>query len=65
MKKAVRLANPAIKRNPVVKAFRKHWMLYSMALPAVILLIVFNYLPMVGIVMAFQDLDYSKGIFTS
>lgn len=65
MKKAVRLANPAIKRNPVVKAFRKHWMLYSMALPAVILLIVFNYLPMVGIVMAFQELDYSKGIFTS
>lgn len=65
MKKAVRLANPAIKRNPVVKAVRKHWMLYSMALPAVILLLVFNYLPMIGIVMAFQDLDYSKGIFTS
>lgn len=65
MKKAVRLANPAIKRNPVVKAFQKHWMLYSMALPAVILLLIFNYLPMVGIVMAFQELDYSKGIFTS
>ena len=65
MKKAVRLASPGIKRNPVAKAFRKHWMLYSMSLPAVILLLIFNYLPMVGIVMAFQDLDYSEGIFTS
>lgn len=64
MKKAVRLKNPAL-RNPVVKAVKKHWMLYSMALPAVILLLIFNYLPMIGIVMAFQDLDYSKGIFTS
>lgn len=65
MKQAVRLKNSARKQNGFVRAMKKHWMLYSMAVPAVVLLILFNYLPMVGIVMAFQDLDYSKGLFTS
>lgn len=44
---------------------RKHWMLWLMAMPAVLCLIIFNYIPMVGLVMAFQDLDFAKGIFTS
>lgn len=44
---------------------RKHWMLWLMAMPAVLCLIIFNYIPMVGLVMAFQNLDFAKGIFTS
>lgn len=44
---------------------RKHWMLWLMTAPAVIALFIFNYLPMAGLVMAFQRLDFKKGIFTS
>jgi putative aldouronate transport system permease protein len=39
--------------------------LFVMALPAVIYLIIFCYLPMAGLVMAFQELNVSKGIFGS
>lgn len=65
MKQAVRLPRPKQKQLGVVREFKKNWMLYSMAVPAVTLIFIFQYLPMIGIVMAFQDLDYSKGLFTS
>lgn len=39
--------------------------LYLMALPTVIFLIVFCYLPMGGLIMAFQNLNITKGIFSS
>ncbi len=58
---------PRITRKPhgFVLEMKRNWMLYSMALPALVALLVFAYLPMAGIVMAFQDLDYSKGLLTS
>ena len=49
----------------VRKEIKKHWILYVMALPAILSQLVFNYIPMAGIVMAFQDLDLRKGIFSS
>ncbi len=49
----------------VRKEIKKHWILYAMALPAVLSQLIFNYIPMAGIVMAFQDLDLRKGIFSS
>lgn len=48
-----------------LKELKKHWQLWVMAAPAILALIIFNYIPMIGLVMAFQDLDYSKGIFSS
>ena len=36
-----------------------------MSLPAIICLLIFNYAPMGGLIMAFQDLDLRKGIFRS
>ena len=39
--------------------------LLIMALPAVIYIIMFNYVPMFGIVIAFKDFNYRKGIFGS
>jgi putative aldouronate transport system permease protein len=39
--------------------------LYIMAFPTVAFLILFCYLPMAGLVMAFQDLNIAKGIFGS
>lgn len=47
------------------KEVRKRWGLYVMAAPAVLALFIFNYLPMAGLVMAFQRLDFKKGIFSS
>lgn len=51
--------------NPFVREVKRHWQLYAMAAPAVIALLIFSYVPMVGLVMAFQDLDFAKGVFTS
>ena len=65
MKTPNRLENPAQKMNPIVKEIKRHWQLYLMAAPALIFILVFSYIPMVGLVMAFQDLDLSKGVFTS
>ena len=53
------------KMKNFLEDLQKHWMLWAMAAPAVIALFVFNYLPMAGLVMAFQRLDLKKGIFTS
>lgn len=39
--------------------------LYIMAAPTVLFLIIFCYIPMGGLVMAFQSLDIRKGVFTS
>lgn len=47
---------------------KSEWPLHVMLLPAIILLIIFAYLPMVGIVISFQDFVPSggmKGFFTS
>lgn len=48
------------------KIFRKEdAALYFMALPTVVYLLIFCYLPMGGLVIAFQDLNIAKGIFNS
>lgn len=52
------------KEKPVSN-FRKNLPLHLMLLPAVILLLIFNYVPMGGIVMAFQDYRVTKGLFKS
>lgn len=39
--------------------------LYLMAVPGLLYLLINNYLPMAGLVIAFKDLDFSKGIFGS
>lgn len=47
------------------KEFKDNYILYIMSLPAITFLLIFCYVPMGGLVMAFQDLDMTKGIFTS
>ncbi len=42
-----------------------NWQLYSMLIPGLALMLIFNYLPMAGIVLAFKDIDYSGNIFSS
>ncbi len=55
---------PTKKKKPVSN-FRKNLPLHLMLLPAVILIIIFNYIPMGGIVMAFQDYRVTKGLLKS
>ena len=54
-----------------LSAKKKHFInkddkaLYVMALPTVIFLIIFCYMPMIGLVMAFQDYNVNLGMFGS
>jgi putative aldouronate transport system permease protein len=55
-----------VKRKKQKKAFQKEdTSLFLMALPTVIYLFLFCYLPMIGLVMAFQNLNITKGVFKS
>lgn len=51
---------PRLKRNIITK-----WQLYLLCLPAVIWFIVFRYVPMYGIQIAFKDFVSTKGIWGS
>lgn len=44
------------------RGYRVPWMLHLMVLPAALSVFVFSYLPMTGIIMAFQDYKASLGI---
>mgnify|MGYP004605415351 FL=1 len=53
------------KRNGVAAAIRRNWQFLLMVVPGTLLAVVFSYLPMFGIVVAFKKIDYAKGIFGS
>lgn len=50
-----------MKKNTLAKNLRTEWPLHLFLVPAVILLLIFSYFPMVGILIAFQDYVPSKG----
>ena len=52
-------------RERLVKDFKRYWMIYALAVPVLIYFFVFNYVPMGGLVMAFQDYSPRKGILGS
>lgn len=43
----------------------KHWILYLMLLPCIASYIIFSYIPMSGLLMAFQEFKFNKNIFNS
>lgn len=53
------------KKKGVLARMNKSMPLYALLLPAVILLFLFTYIPMYGVVMAFQDFKPTAGIFGS
>ena len=55
----------AVKRKTFMEDIRKNKVVYLMFLPLAIYFIIFNYVPMFGIVMAFQKFSVAKGIFGS
>ncbi len=48
-----------------VNLFKQYWVLLLMLLPAVLYVIVFAYLPMFGVVLAFKNFSFALGIFKS
>lgn len=56
-------ASPAIvhKKTPFGSYFKSHYWLYILIIPGVLYMLCFNYLPMLGLVMAFQDFNPYNG----
>lgn len=52
-------------KEPFLKTVKKHWMLLAMLAPALIYVVVFSYIPMTGIVLAFKRYQYAGGIYGS
>ncbi len=44
---------------------KKYWILHLMAFPALLSVLVFHYLPLFGLTLAFQDFNVAKGFFGS
>lgn len=59
------MGSKKISISGIRKHLKNNWALHLMTLPGVICLIFFAYLPMFGIVMAFQDYKVNKGILGS
>lgn len=53
------------KKGSKAERIRRWLPLYLMMLPGALYLIVNNYLPMAGLVIAFKQVDFKKGIFAS
>ncbi len=53
------------KKAAILSNFRKYRALYIMSLPGILYFIIFKYLPMIGIVIAFQEYNIFKGILGS
>lgn len=54
-----------VKKKKRVKHAKDNLQLFTLALPAIALLLVFSYWPMFGIVLAFKDYKVTEGIFGS
>lgn len=53
-----------LKFNKLIRYFTENWTLFLLALPGVIYFLLFNYLPMFGIVVAFEDYNVKTGFFS-
>lgn len=52
-------------KSSTLKHIIKNRYIYLMSIPGLIYLFIFKYVPMYGIIMAFQDFSFKKGIFGS
>ncbi len=65
MKKTPNPAQSGVKTTSWRKDFQQNWSLYLLFIPTALYFIVFHYIPMFGILIAFEDFKVSKGIFGS
>lgn len=47
------------------KSFKKYWQMYLLLVPVIVYFIVFKYVPMMGLQIAFKDFSLRKGIWDS
>jgi len=52
-------------REPLLRYVRRNYWFYLFLVPGMLFLLIFKYIPMAGIVVAFQDFNVTKGIFQS
>ncbi len=65
MKTAKKLTVARPPKKFVLKRMYKYRFLYLLAVPGFIYLIINNYMPMVGLMLAFKNYSFAKGIFAS
>ncbi|MDF2836638.1 MAG: binding-protein-dependent transport system inner rane component [Paenibacillus sp.] len=61
----LRSENRPLKRKGAVVRFLKQWDIQLMAVPALLFILVFSYIPMYGLLMAFQDYSLFRGFLDS
>lgn len=52
-------------RSPIIRQIRKNWDLYLLLLPVIAFFIIFEYVPMYGVQIAFKNFIATKGIWGS
>lgn len=52
-------------KKSLVKILKRYWPLYLMLTPGIIWFLIFKYLPMYGVIIAFKDFDINAGIMGS
>lgn len=61
----LRSENRPLRRKGAVVRFLKQWDIQLMAVPALLFILVFSYIPMYGLLMAFQDYSLFRGFLDS
>ncbi|OBZ11313.1 MULTISPECIES: sugar ABC transporter permease [Bacillales] len=61
----IRTEQNVYKQTGSIRRFIKQWDVQLMVIPAMLFIFVFSYLPMYGVLMAFQDYSIFKGFFDS
>lgn len=51
--------------HPFLKSLKRHWQLYLLVLPPVLYLLIFKYMPMAGVQIAFKNYSVVQGIWGS
>lgn len=64
-KKKRKNLSPVRSIESFVQEMRKNKSIYLMFVPAMVLLFLFNYMPLSGLVLAFKDVSFAKGIWGS
>ena len=49
------------KKENIWNTFKRDYQLWLMILPAIVVIVIFNYIPMYGIQLAFREFDFTKG----
>ena len=65
MKQSACTKNASYRKSSVKKRLHKYKYLYLLALPSIIYMFINNYMPMSGLILAFKNYSFSKGIFGS